>query len=402
MKTLFTFKKSLLLFSLTFALRGAAQEISWGGLVDLEIRKAGDNANILVNQTPNKNWSMFIPNARLFGTVEFSDKIWFDVALQSDHYGQRRMHDVFFSLINLNIQPIKNSDFTIQVGRMIIPFGYNHKKFLSSDNPFANLPLASSRNLRVDNTFGYVPAGPLNYNAVAGQSIIFQRRYTQGISFQGTYGDDQLVDYNIALTNSPASGYSEVGQGSVSLIGRVVLKPVIWAKVGASFSYGAYLNRENTINEVIPDDQFNQFKQTAYAVDVNLNYSYFEFSAQYLRNEWTAPYIFILLPQNEINYEPIEGLGNTHWLAETKINLPFWVGAYIAARYEQLNFDNVLLPIVNINEERPWSPATERVELVVGYKITRDIIAKMSYQDAAQNQLFKNDYVFTSQLSVRF
>jgi len=398
---------TLLLFCLSISTILKAQQITWGGLVDFEIRKGGERSRALLNQTPNPNWSFFTPNMRLFMTADLSEKWWFNATLQSDYYGQETMHQPFFSLLNINYQPFETNNFTIQAGRIATPFGYNHRQILSSENPFANLSLESAWNIRVDKKVGYFPTGSIDYSTNVGMAPVYQRRYTQGIAVTGTIGEANFVDYTLAVTLAPASGFLEYSQGNPSFIGRVVLQPVIWAKIGASYTYGSYMMRDNSKNPTLTDSELLKPKQMAYAIDATLSYGYAELTAQWLHNSWSALIYGTNIANNQVGYVENEMLPNdlevSHWLVQSKVRLPFLVGSYVAARYEYMFFNQInTIPFDPTSPLKDWINTTDRYEIVLGYKITRSILAKLSWQDGKNDGTDRDDYVFTAQLSVGF
>lgn len=399
--------KYLYLFALLITLTTPllqAQQVTWGGLIDFEIRKGGERSRALLNQTPNPNWSFFTPNLRLFASVDISDSWWANATLQSDYYGQETMHTPFFSMFSINYQPFDFTDLTFTAGRFITPFGYNQNYVLSSENPFTNLTLESAWNLRVDKKMGYFLTGSPDYSANPGMAPVYQRRYTQGISANGTIGKARFVEYNLALTTAPASGFLEYGQGaSPSFIGRMVLQPVIWAKIGTSFSHGSYMMRDNSKNSELSDKDLNSFKQTIYAFDVSLSYSYFEITGQWLYNNWGAPILGTTFQTDNPPPHVKVDLDLTHWVVESKVQLPFWVGSYVAARYENMAFGDKPQYVVEQGQSAgPWINETNRYEFVFGYKLTKTIVAKVSWQDGSNEGTDRDDYVFSAQLSVGF
>jgi hypothetical protein len=406
-RTIYSKKLLLLWVLLLSAQLVKAQQITWGGLIDFEIRKGGENSRPMLNQTPNPNWSFFTPNIRLFMSAELNEKWWIDATLQSDYYGQTTLHSLFFSLLNINYQPFETNNFTIQAGRIVTPFGYNHRQVLSSDNPFTNYSMESAWNLRVDKKIGYFPSGSIDYTTNPGMAPVYQRRYTQGIAVTGTLGDGNLLDYTLAATLSPASGFSEYGSGNPSFIGRVVVQPVIWAKIGTSFSYGNYMMRDNSKNPDITDNQLKKPKQLAYAFDATLSYGYAELTGQYLFNRWTALIYgqFNLTNGNGLVDNPMlpENLDLHHWVIQSKVRLPFLVGAYVAARYELMTFSDIYSsPLDSTTPLKTWIPNTNRYDIALGYKITKTILAKINWQDGTNEGTDRDDYVFTAQLSVGF
>jgi hypothetical protein len=98
-------KKLIVLFFFVIGiLSGSAvrAQVTLGGLLDLEVRRAGSDSSPEINQTPKSYWSLYTPNVRLFIQGDISDQWFVSAALHADHYYGRTLSEPFFSVINLN------------------------------------------------------------------------------------------------------------------------------------------------------------------------------------------------------------------------------------------------------------------------------------------------------------
>jgi hypothetical protein len=417
MKSVYKYSTYAVLMVFCISVSASSQSITWGGNIDFEYRNGGRNSNPLLNQTPNANPVLFVPNARFFATVELDSEWWIDATIQTDYYGQAEPHPVFFSLANLNFQPWENRDLKFQAGRIIIPFGLDHKRFINPENPFANLGIDGNWNLRVDKKHGYIPTGAFNYTTgKPGQSVVYQRRYTQGASVSGSLGKDQLLDYTLALTMAPASGHAEAGMHNApSFIGRAVLKPVVWLALGASATRGSYMHRMPGVNDSLSQKELSSFKQTAWAADVTVDYAWYRFSAQYTRSTWNAPWFQPpgSVPVGEKSWVERDLKTNIFQL-EARVNLPMLPGTYVAARHEWMTFNEVsqtpyTVPVTLSGkasfapDEAPFMPEWKRWEVVAGRKLSRTVTAKLSWQNGFNSGLDeRDDKLFVFQLTTLF
>lgn len=393
----------------------AAQTVSWGGNVDMEIRRGGFHSNPLLNQTPKNNWSLFSPNARLFATAELGPNWWLDATVQTDYYGKDEPHPAFFSLLNLNYQPFEKQDLTLQAGRIFTPFGLDHKRFIAPENPFANLGFDAAWNLRVDKKHGFVPSAPINYESgKPGMAVVYQRRYSQGLAVTGTAGKSKWLEYTLALTHAPASGHSDYNtHPSPSFIGRVVVKPVIWSAIGLSATNGSYMKRDATVNGRLSDKKLASYKQTAWAADYTIDYAWYRFSVQYTFSNWSAP-LFFNPADAPPGYESFTEMNlETRLLQfESIINIPQLPGTWIAGRFEMMRFseENSTAPWIQTTLfadviPTSWMPNWNRFEVVAGRKLTQNVTAKISYlagKNETLNTFERGDSVFTLQLTTFF
>lgn len=387
------FKKSMSLVVL-LCLTGTAPvygQINLGGLADFEFRKGGKDSDPTVNQTPNDNWIVYAPNIRLFVTAPISGNWYVSGALQSDYYTGHRS-DVFVSSFNINWMP--SDRLRLTAGRFITPFGRYDELLLSSENPFVHLPLSHVWNMPVDRKQGYVFSGT-SYDGIAGMSLVYRRLYTQGIMLSGIT-KNEAFQYQVAGALTSVSSYTDVGeQPRPAFITRLVLRPVIWNKIGISFANGPYLI-DDPINDVLSDSRRAEYLQTVVSAFTEFSYRYYQLILEYTFNRWDSPWIDSdgVLVEDQIDNDV------THYMAKFKMSFPFWVGGYGAMRFERYLPHEIRLDARDITGQP--TPDKTRIEFVLGYKINRNITLKTSYLLSRNKGEELKDDVFAIQLSAGF
>lgn len=379
---------------LTVLVPVANAQVFVGGLADFEIRQGQYDSAPFINQTPNNKLNIYTPNVRLFAMGVLSESWFVEAALQADHYEGETLSSPFFSMINLNWLPISESDFMITAGRFITPYGTNEERLLSSDNPFVHQPLYAAFNVGVDKFTG-VFSDAIDYDAdgLRGQSMVYQRGYTQGIMVSNSTKNETLA-YRLAATLAPASGFAESGAHSVpSFIGRMVYRPLIWARLGVSFSHGPYM-KAGPLNDEYSASELQSYRQTIAGADINISYLYYSlgFEAHYSR--WGSPdYEYEGVWFNDP--EPEAWYYGAELIARTPFIIP---GSYIGLRGELLRPEKVRQG----NDYFVYGQEVDRGEFLIGYQVTRSLKAKFSYQaNSIRPERLRAD-VWVFQLSAGF
>ncbi len=405
MKTSDRMKKSkcillLLLMGLGLANMGYGQ-INFGGLADFEFRKGGEDSDLTVNQTPNDQWLIYVPSARIFVNAPFSGNWRVSGALQSDYYAGEQSK-IFFSSLNISWNPSRY--LTVTGGRFATPYGRYDELLLSSENPFVHKPLTHVWNMPVDRKRGYV-FSETSYDEVPGMSMVYRRLYSQGLKLSGSTGNNTL-EYQLAATLTSVSGYTDVGQQSrPALIGRLVFRPVYWNKIGISVSNGPYMVKD-PINQVLESHERERgdYLQNIATAYTEFSYLYYQFLVQYTYNRWSSPWI-------NAQGDLMDGYMNndvSHYMARLKMRFPFWVGGYGAVRYERYNPKEITLRFGNNEITGQPTPDKQRFEFVVGYQVNRNIQLKASYLLSRNDELEERnigelrDDVFAIQVSAGF
>ena len=347
-------------------------QIFVGGLADFEIRQGQYDSAQHINQTPNNKLNIFTPNIRLFGFGAISDSWFVEAALQADYYEGESLSAPFFSMINLNWMPISDSGFMITGGRFITPYGTQEDRLLSSDNPFVHLPLYSAFNLGIDKVTGVFSDG-IDYEAEwrRGQSMVYQRGYTQGVMVSNRT-ENETLSYRLAATLAPASGFAEAGAHDIpSFIGRMVYNPLIWAEFGVSFSYGPYMKRD-LLNEELSNSELRSFRQTIAGADVRFSYLYYSLGFEVHYSQWGSPDyeyegVWFRGPEPEVWYY------GTELVTRTPFILP---GSYLGIRGELLRPEKLRQD----GDYFVFGQDVDRAEFLFGYSVARNLKAKFSYQ----------------------
>jgi hypothetical protein len=143
--------------------------------------------------------------------------------------------------------------------------------------------------------------------------------------------------------------------------------------------------------------------QTIGTLYTEFSYRYYQLLLQYTFNRCDSPWIE---PDGTLREAHLE-TDVSHYRAQVKIRFPFWVGGYGAVRYEIMDPEPISSDVISYD----WPPTSDkqRWEAVVGYKIDRNITAKVSY---LHSRLFRptggadplgiEDDVFAIQLSAGF
>lgn len=379
----------------------ASAQVSFGGLLDAEIRKGEADSSPYVNQTPNGKWNIYTPYIRIFANGVISDHWFVSAALQADYYEGDELSPVFFSVINANWFPFDEGDFQVTIGRFVTPYGAYEDRILSSENPFVHLPLTHASGLAINKKLGVLPSG-VSYDEITGMTMVYQRMYSQGIRISNTVGESKWFNYKLAATLSSASSNFEIGEHDYpAATGRIRFNPATWSSIGLSFSIGPFMVHDR-VNTALSDSDLASYRQTLLGTDLKFSYHYYTLLLDLNWSRWSAPYVTPdgLVLDDELQAEA------THFSAEGIIDFPFMVGGYAAVRYEALLAGDLVDMIpggYSSNQERSfWTYDRHRLEVATGYKLSRNIIVKLSYLHSTDSGPDLQDDVIALQSSITF
>ncbi|TNE73225.1 hypothetical protein EP331_05005 [bacterium] len=401
---------AVLVFLVLIVSRVEAQQIEWGGLIDLELKDGGKRSAAWVNQTPGDKPTIYTPNIRLFASSQLNEQWFVEGAIQADYYEGNHLSPLFISLFNVSYQPFLEQSFFVTAGRFVTPFGSYSERMLSSENPFVHLPVSHSWNQSVDKQVGFKIWTNGSSGTYAGQNLVYQRMYAQGLMLSGSFGKNAWLDYQLAATLASPSSHFDYGMHDVpALISRIVVKPWIGLKLGGSIGYGNFMKPID--NYTLPSDKsLSDYKQTIFGADVMFDYAYLTLRAEFIKNTWDAP---LFIKYNDVWpwYDDVQ-VSNLSYSAEAIYRLPFFVGSYLGIRFEQLQNEDVRIDPnstytgLNLTNIPPASavsgPDVTRWEFVYGYRLTRTIRMKASYLMVQNSGTDWDDDVMTVQLSVGF
>lgn len=372
-------------------------QVNVGGLVDVELRWAGEDSNPGINQTPQPGTSLYTPYLRLFFDADLDDGWSVLAALQSDYYGRQDLSPLFFSMLAVQWQPWAGHSFFLSAGRLIIPFGSYSEHFLSSENGFRHLPLSHEWTLPVDKKLGFIP-GQRSYTTFPGMTAVYNRMYTQGIGVEGFSGEADAFHYRLVWGMAAPSGFYDYAMFDMrALMGRFTWRPVVSTRIGASFGYGPYM-KPSVQNDMMSNDELSEYNQTIVGADLEFSYRYLVLRGEVMWSKWQAP---MLVMGQSSNSEPQNSANNWYLLTkdadfesmiysiETIFRVRQIPGLSLVGRYDYATMnppyisvaDGVrlgLMETANYNDLHWW-------EFGVNYTLSRQVKLKATYMLPSKN-----------------
>jgi hypothetical protein len=172
-------------------------------------------------------------------------------------------------------------------------------------------------------------------------------------------GSGRNVDYAVGLTVGTTGAPVVGGDTNDELMWHVRLgyQPFLGLKVHGSFARGAYMS--SATRPWLPAGKTeNDYKQTLFIASGEWEFRYLSVKGEWLRNHFDTPV-------------RDDGLGSTSWYVEGRYAL--FTGWYLAARYDQLQYDDVE---AGNGGTVAWDDRVRRVEFGAGYRFTRELRAK--------------------------
>jgi len=390
-------------------------QISWSGIYDFEILKGGSGSQPGWNQLPNGYLQLNIGSLRLFVDASINESITVSTEISANRQNALDPRFVDLELAYATFWHLAGNGLNISVGKMLTPFGAFTRRQLSPDNPLIGNPLFFYYQSNVSPLVGYLDATSASYvqGSYGGSlSTVYQGGYFVGASVFGDFADD-LLEYNIALMNSPLSSPTNAlnEDKEPALHGRIVLRPAIWCSLGLSYCYGSFIDRNSTNQFYDASGGIERFKQNAAGLDLTLSYLFYEIDAEYINNRYNAPYV-VYTPGNPGWYssgisDP-DGLLLTsdEILVDAKIDIPFFPGLYLAGRYNTLMFGNIIDPTVGSStygQSIRWDDDVRKYAVGIGYKPAHGVLIKVNYEKTLIDVTPSPDLdIVGAQLSIRF
>jgi hypothetical protein len=383
-------------------------QVEVNGTLDLSVAQGGKDSRFTTNELANEfqNLHMSIHQLNLFVFAQVTEDFFVNVRLQWDTWGSGKLNrEPRLSLAVISWEP-EESSIGLSIGRFISPFGLYPRRILSADNLFAHAPLGYGYFINISDQRGYWPkvgdSGIYGPDDV-GLTTVYFGGYNTGFMLNWIIVPN-LLNIDAAITNAAIASQSDyTNLANMGAVVRIGFQPLIYWQQGISISHGSFMQRDG-IN--INYDELEQYTQTVIATDLILAHSYFELSGEFLYSMWQVP---MFIGTGFIEEEPLKlqkmKLENYSAYLDFKIEPPFLTGAYIAFRYDILNFlDSDDLKDVNSSNFNPWDNNVSRYSVAVGYKFARPVLLKIAYMDQTTANLDADpeDYVYRAILTVSF
>ncbi|MCX6120015.1 MAG: hypothetical protein NTX44_00145 [Ignavibacteriales bacterium] len=385
----------------------ATAQIHWWGLSDFEIRKGGEDSGLEKNNVPNDHVQLSLQELDLFFDADISSNITFTAKLATNPSKGLDFKAFELQLAYVTFSNLLGDALSFSAGKIVTPFGTFSKRQLSSENPFIGQPLFFSYRQNISPLTGYL--GPqTTYLAYAqyGTDAQYGNRlttlypcgYFSGIEASGLiFG---MIDYDVACMNAPLSGTNgdyNIDEG-LAFHGRVAVHPGIWGTIGFSYAVGSYM-QSSFVSQYFEQQytSLNSFDQSTYGADLLLSYLYFEINAEYIKNQFQAPYIVYNSIYMDGSGSSVYNSGfsngyscsleSQEYYIDVKMDVPFYPGLYLAVRYNALTFNNIpgLLISSISGSSIAWDRNVVRSAIGLGYKPDHKVLIKLGYERTAVN-----------------
>ena len=397
-------KKLFLVLFLFIAPQYGFSQIQLNGSVDFEISAGGEDSRFITNQISSKykQANLAVTQLNVFAFAPITDQLFFESRIQLDTWGNGDLNPPRISLASL-IWDNPENDYVIRFGRFISPFGFYPKRQLSTDRVFVNHPLGYSYFTNISDIRGFWPQAGNNTNAEyqvgdVGLPSLYFAGYVTGI---GTSWDliSNKVSLDVAITNgTPITIKDRASLSNLAVTSRLQYNQSIFWSQGVSASFGNFLQAD-AINETVRENNnFQKYTQLLLGTDTKIEFTYFQIIAEVIYSRWKTPAFIgnsFHVDQNKlVEYDLSNFSGNIDF----KYELPSLTGSFIALRAEHLLFLEADDP--GTTNTLQWDQDVSRITGVFGYKLDRNILAKLSFSE--QGEFDGSEYALRFQISAFF
>jgi hypothetical protein len=229
---------------------------------------------------------------------------------------------------------------------------------------------------------GWLSRFPVGNTADApGLPLVNTTRWDTGVQVHGIAG---MIEWIGAVTAGSLSDprFHDNNSGR-QIAGRAVVRPAASMAFGVSAARGAWLNE--SLEREVAGDTAERSQQIALGADAEYSAGPFLVRGEAIRSSWRLPEFGALHLD-----EPLSTISS---LLEGRYKIS--PGLYIAARGERLDFSRIR----GTNGLTEWEAQTWRFEAGAGYSITRNIIAKGSFQrNGRDGGRVRRDALFAAQV----
>ena len=383
----------LILVLVAPALARAATDFRWHGTLDLVAAERSDGFRL---NTLTRGDNPFDPyRLRLFAESKPNDRL--------QVLGQFVFDDASGLYVDgayAIFTPWRERDMHVMMGKLPWAIGTWAPRTYSYRNPLIGAPLMyqhpttllwydvppSADVLLATAGQGATGVDYFGFPMGTGMPIIDDSYWDVGVTLAGSARPLEFALGAVAGTPSWGSTSFDDNSGK-SVLGRLGLSPIPDLRFGVSGSYGPYLLAD--LNPSMPPGtSVNDYNQKLLMADLEVMVGHVELRAEGARNWFETPTVGELLIHS--------GYAELKYLFES--------GLFLAGRYDVQNFGRIQS---STGESLPWDWNVVRGEGGVGYRISRDAVAKVAYQHtefdsgvAGTPKLRRS--IFAAQLSIGF
>ena len=286
-------------------------------------------------------------------------------ALYQDNAGLR--------LIGAYVQytPWPERDWHLAAGKIPWYIGTYNARAYSDKNPLVGTPLmyqyatglgwyalpSSMDDLLATTNGGDPSVGNPGY--AGGMPVLWQSWWDAGIM---AVGSARPIEASFGVV-AGAPGWATAGEeenSGHSILGRVGLTPIPAVRIGVSGAIGPYLNDFSNLF-VPPGKSVNDYDQVLGIVDAEVMTGHAELRGEGFRNVWETP--------------NLGDLRVSGYYVEGKYTLV--AGLHVAGRWDIMRFSKVAS---SLGEIQPWHPDVDRLEVGLGYRLSKGVTGKVVYQ----------------------
>ena len=324
-----------------------------GDDIDVNNNRSGDNT---FNQIRGK---LFL-NSWLSDEIAVFTKILYDDGIRGESGGKVRIDGAYF-LFDLN-QHIKG-----KIGRIPISVGNFPTRSYLEQNPLIGSPLIYQYRTSLYYTkITDIDQTLTNRGQRRGVAFLYESCWDDGAEL---FGSHTIIDYSFAVTQSSVFNPRASSQDGKQIISRIGLRPVMGMRLGVGYAHAPYANGEidtytistNGSPDVVTlplGRDINDYTGEIIVAD-------FEYTAGHVQiySEWVRTW-FKAGP----NLDELTAAG---YYIEAQYTLTPQL--FAAGRFGQMIFDEVE---TSTGTMEPWDYNVSRIELGLGYKLTRSMVVK--------------------------
>lgn len=278
----------------------------------------------------------------------------------------------------VRVRPWPQRRFDLQAGRIPPTFGAMTRSSYGSGNILIGQPLAyqylgsirtdalpaNSDDLLRMRGRGWLSNFPVgNPDPAPGVPIVNTNRWDTGVQVHGVV---HMFEWTGSLSKGSLSDpqWSDTNSGQ-QLAGRLVARPHPAWQLGASASTGAWIN-QSLETQVPQPAQVTDARQVAFGGDAEYSAGALLVRSEIIRSTWDMPQVTTPVIDSPLTATSV--------LVEGRYKIA--PGFYVALRGDRVDYSEIL----GSRQRNTWDADTWRIEAGGGYSITRNVLAKGSWQ----------------------